>query len=184
MPASRPRGPKAEDVAEPEGEVTVPATTPLRRCPWCDLASAHGAHGPALNQADEPVFVVWGGPAGYPGDGDDSIDGSITVGLVGLRGLTLVPRKHVRTLTELPAQEMADVLAGLSRAAAAVRKLSGVGQVEIRTDLDGLEVGREHVHFHVEPVVVLSDEAAGGALDEDGRAVQPVEPVPSRINPR
>lgn len=168
MPASRPGAPKAEDVAEPEGEVTVPATTPLRRCPWCDLASAHG---PALSQADEPVFVVWGGPAGYPGDGDDSI----TVGLVGLRGLTLVPRKHVRTLTELPAEEMADVLAGLSRATAAVRELSGVGQVEIRTDLDGLEVEREHVHFHVEPVVVLSDGAAGGALDEDGRAVQPVE---------
>lgn len=45
---------------------------------------------------------------------------------------TLVPRAHVRDLTELPAPQMAAVLAGLAWVSASLRRETGLTEVEIR----------------------------------------------------
>lgn len=108
------------------------AGTALDRCCWCDVAGT--------------TSIV----------GESSLEGSAFVvlsdhsGRCGQASLTLVLRKHVRTLAELPLPEMAEVLAGLSKASAAVRGLSGADRVEIQTDLDGHNGKQQHLHFRVE----------------------------------
>lgn len=167
----------------------MPAVTPLRHCRWCYLAGdqtfgssralakdgqsvpgddglrlgAEKASAAQASEAEDAAFVVLGDPPGHQDDGESGRLG-------GSKGLTLVPRKHVRTLAELPQPEVAEVLAGLFRATVAVRELSGAEQVEIRADMDGLAVRHGHVHFRVEPVAVLGREAGDGCdAGEDGR---------------
>jgi hypothetical protein len=108
-------------------------------------------------------------------------------------GLTLVPRRHVTTLVDLPPPEMADVLAGLTRATAAIRELSGVDRVEIRTDMDSAADGQGHVCFRVEPVLVLVGTAVedGSVVDvdadvrqEEGQGAAGARPFEQVVSPR
>lgn len=62
--------------------------------------------------------------------------------------LTLVPRAHARLLTELPARDMADVLAGLSKLSFAVRRSCGLHDVKIETHPADVSGRGGHVHFH------------------------------------
>ncbi len=177
----------------------MPPVTAQRRCRWCDLAHSPTPHDQGQlvsgegelrppgsdgdrrsaayeSQAEEAAFVALRGTPAGPG-------------LVG--GLTLVPRKHVRTLTELPPPEMAEVLAGLASATVALEKLPGVGRIEIRADTYDPAGGEEHVRFRVEPVMAIAVEAGGSTRDDEdhGRcrsrrganaSTRPLETVPTR----
>ena len=175
MPSPRRAG--GGGAAEPgQAEVSLPPVTAQRRCRWCDLAHSPTPHDLGQwasgedglrpldldgdgrsaayeSQAEEAAFVAFG-------------DVSDSPGLLG--GLTLVPRKHVRVLTELPSPEMAEVLAGLSSAAAALEKLPGVDRIEIHADTDDPAGEGEHVRFRVEPVVVIANETGGSTCDDEG----------------
>lgn len=172
MPAIGKAG--AVGTAEPvEGEASP--VTAFDRCRWCDLArdqvddgvvrDAEG-HDDLIEKEVHPLERECG--AG-PGDGAArSGEAGPTAGesspesfpFVVVRSsssrsdegasLTLVPRKHVRTLTELLLPEMAEVLAGLAKASVEVQRLSGAARVEIHADPDGHNDGSQHLHFRVE----------------------------------
>lgn len=174
MPSPRRAG-AVGDVAPRQAEVSLPPVTAHLPCRWCDLARSATAYdlgqlavgeggglsrpgrdgegqGAAFERrAEDAAFVALRSPPDGPGPH---------------RGLTLVPRKHVRTLTELPPPDMAEVLAGLSSAAVVLEKLPGVDRIEIHADTAGPAGGEEHLRFRVEPVVVLTG-PAGGTSDEE-----------------
>ena len=175
MPSPRRAG-TVGDVEPRQAVVSLPPVTAHLACRWCDLARSATAYdlgqlavgeGGGLSRpgregegeaaayerrAENAAFVALRSPPDGPGP---------------LRGLTLVPRKHVRTLTELPPPEMAEVLAGLSSAAVALEKLLGVDHIEIHADTAGPAGGEGHVRFRVEPVVVLTGAAGGTPTDEE-----------------
>ncbi|MDA8185861.1 MAG: hypothetical protein M0035_15780, partial [Actinomycetota bacterium] len=121
-----------------------------------------------MNAAEGTAFLIFRGVSGHP-CAADILGAGDAVAHANEMGLTLVPRRHVTTIVDLPAPEMADVLAGLTRATAAMRELSGVDRVEIHTEMDGSADGQGHVCFRVEPVLVLADAAAedGSVVDVD-----------------
>jgi diadenosine tetraphosphate (Ap4A) HIT family hydrolase len=96
-------------------------------CRWCQLVETedHVLY-------DEPAFVVVESPSRARGG-----------------YLTLVPKAHVRVITELPIAHLSAVLAGLSRAS---ERMRGSGGVQVRPHPSGGRRGRGHVHFNLMPV--------------------------------
>jgi hypothetical protein len=197
MPSPRRAG--AGGAAEPgQAEVSLPPVTAQRRCRWCDLAHSPAPYDLGQLVSGEGGLCPPGSDAdrrsvAYEGQADEAAFVALREvpagpGLVG--GFTLVPRKHVRTLTELPPPEMAEVLAGLSSATVALEKLPGVARIEIHADSYDPAGGEEHVRFRVEPVAITS-EAGGSTRDDEGHgrrrsrrganaSTRPLETVPTR----
>jgi len=103
--------------------------TATHSCPWCREVSSRGhiTH-------EEAAFVILDAAARRSG-----------------RNLTLVPKTHVGTLTELPAPEVAALLAGLSRAADDLRRSAGTSRVDIQAHpSDGANSGA-HLYFDLVP---------------------------------
>jgi len=121
--------------AESVNEVTVS----LRDCRWCEMVEA----GASVLVAD-PAFVI------VDPEGIGCAHGN----------LTLVPRAHVSVLSELGSEEMAAVLAGLSRLLTAIKRASQVTSVEVQAHPEHA-TEPTHLHFHV--VAQGSDAAGAGA---------------------
>jgi diadenosine tetraphosphate (Ap4A) HIT family hydrolase len=64
--------------------------------------------------------------------------------------LTLLPRAHVSTLTELTPDDMASVLAGLAKLVLSIKWTQEAQDVEIRTH-PRVRSHRAHVHFDARP---------------------------------
>ncbi len=67
------------------------------------------------------------------------------------RGFTLLPRAHVKVLTDLPAPQMAAVLAGLKRASTRLRREVGPCEVEVQVFPHGLHPRAGHLRFYLIP---------------------------------
>jgi diadenosine tetraphosphate (Ap4A) HIT family hydrolase len=96
--------------------------------------------------------------------------------------LTLVPKAHVGVVTELPVQEMASVLAGLSSASDTLRRTSGSSSVHIRAHSRAGDLGRGHLHFQLVTDPPANRQAADlfAGLVPVGGAPSGDEPVDSR----
>lgn len=114
---------------EQVGSEMVEKTNKTTVCRWCRLVTS-GDH----VVYDEPAFVLLEGPSRRRGG-----------------SLTLVTRAHASLLTDLPAPEMAAVLAGLTRASEQMRSASGAKSIEIRSHPSGASSARGHVHFQLVP---------------------------------
>ena len=162
-----------------ESELSAPVIEAVGQCRWCDLAGASVTLADVAEAAErgDGVGALEGGEVVSYEVVSDKVGSNAFVvlpgawALGGAVGLTIVPRRHVKALVELPERDMADVLAGLTRATVAVRKLSGADRVEVRAEMDGAAAGQDHVYFRVEPVVALAADAAddrsgtGGGCD-------------------
>jgi len=67
--------------------------------------------------------------------------------------LTVVPRAHVARIGELEPEEMASVLAGLSRLVLGMKRTYHVDEVEVRPHPKPPS-GHGHLHFHLIPKAV------------------------------
>jgi diadenosine tetraphosphate (Ap4A) HIT family hydrolase len=96
--------------------------------------------------------------------------------------LTLVPKAHVSVVTELPLQEMASVLAGLSSASDTLRRTSGSPSVHIRALSRAGDPGRGHLHFQLvtEPPANAPAAVPSARLVRVGSTPSGDEPVDSR----
>lgn len=131
---------------EQVGPEMVENSNRTKACRWCRLVES-GDH----VVYDCPAFVLLEGPSRRRGG-----------------YLTLVTRAHASLLTELPAREMAAVLAGLTKASERMRGASGSDGVQIRPHPSGAGGARGHLHFQLVPEVP----GARKRLDEqlDGRS--------------
>ncbi len=132
----------------------------VETCHWCRLlwSDEHVA-------CDAPAYVVMKGLSRRrPG------------------ALTLVPKAHVSVVTELPLQEMASVLAGLSSASDTLRRTSGSSSVHIRALSRAGDPARGHLHFQLmtgPPANGQATEPSAG-LARVGSAPTGDEPIDSR----
>lgn len=101
-------------------------------CRWCEIATASAAM-----LIEDPAFVIVG-----PG----AVRGALGT-------YTLLPRAHVSVLSQLSGEDMAAVLAGLSRLSRYVKQESGATDVEIRA-YPRHASSRVHLHFHTVPTLV------------------------------
>jgi diadenosine tetraphosphate (Ap4A) HIT family hydrolase len=122
----------------------------IETCRWCRLLDSD-----EQLLCDEPVFVLVG-PAGRSRSGH----------------LTLMPKAHVSTVTELSPPDMAAVLAGLTRASDLVRA-TGAADVQIRPHPSGGRRGRGHLHFRLLPLRQPREQA----LSAGGEPVTVMPPV-------
>lgn len=79
--------------------------------------------------------------------------------------VTLVTKAHVNLLTELAPQEMAAVLAALTRASERMRRTSGAAGVKIRPGPSSWLTGPGHLHFELVPEAPGSGAAPSAPLD-------------------
>jgi diadenosine tetraphosphate (Ap4A) HIT family hydrolase len=109
-------------------------------CRWCEIIEGRGT---AL--VTDPAFVI------------------VDPGQIGCAdgNLTLVPRAHVSVLSELGSEDMAAVLAGLSRLLTAIKRASGATRVEVQAHPEHSS-DPTHLHFHV--VAEGTDATSEGAL--------------------
>jgi diadenosine tetraphosphate (Ap4A) HIT family hydrolase len=116
----------------------------VRACRWCDLVKSgqYVVH-------DEPAFVVLEGLPRYAGRGY----------------LALVPKAHVRVVTDLPVHEVGAVLAGLSRVSETMRGRRGCDGVEVRAHPSGRRA-RGHLHFYLVPEVRVTTRPDYEAADQ------------------
>jgi diadenosine tetraphosphate (Ap4A) HIT family hydrolase len=92
--------------------------------------------------------------------------------------LTLVPKAHVSVVTQLPLQEMASVLAGLSSASDTLRRTSGSSSVSIRAHSRVGGPDRGHLHFQL-----MTEPPANGRAPEPFAGLVSVGGVPSGDDP-
>jgi diadenosine tetraphosphate (Ap4A) HIT family hydrolase len=116
---------------EKVGPEMVEKSNGTKACRWCRLVES-GDH----VVFDGPAFVLLEGPSRRRGG-----------------YITLVTRAHASLLTELPAHEMAAVLAGLTKASERMRGTSGTDGIQIRPHPSGASGGRGHLHFQLVPEV-------------------------------
>lgn len=109
------------------------------KCNWCDLLHTTPA---VVLQA--PTFRVLG-------PDEDR----------GRRHLTVVTSSHVSVLTELPEEEMAAVLAGLSRVVHSIKRAYQLEEVQILADSLPLSESGRHLHFDLIPKAVKKGETEG-----------------------
>lgn len=98
-------------------------------CHWCSRARPEAGH----DGDDAPFVLLEHEPLGGSG------------------GFTLVPKEHVKVLTELAPKDMAAVLAGLQRASARLRQDMAPCEVEIRVFPRAMHPTSGHLHFYLVP---------------------------------
>jgi len=114
-------------------------------CRWCDLLE--GAR-PVVYEEKAYVLLA-------PG-----------AGRCARNNLTLIPRSHVAVITELPAEEMTAVLAGLSKLSSLLRQAYGVDRVDIWAHPKNASRRAGHLHFHPVPKTVTGVPVNAGAVDD------------------
>ena len=75
--------------------------------------------------------------------------------------MTVLPKAHVSVLTELTAEDMSSVLAGLSRLVQTIKEAQDAQDVQVVAHPELPERQHEHLHFHLVP------EGAQVRKDED-----------------
>jgi diadenosine tetraphosphate (Ap4A) HIT family hydrolase len=127
-----------------------PRVTPTVSCRWCDLLEAVR---PVVYEEEAYVLLTSG------------------VDWCARNNLTLMPKSHVEVITELPAEEMTAVLAGLSKLSSLLRQAYGVDRVDIWAHPKNPFRHTGHLHFHPVPktvtgIPVNADPVDGPLMDE------------------
>jgi len=98
---------------------------------------------------EEPAFVVLAPGASKCADGE----------------LTLLPRAHVSVLTELGSEDMASVLAGLSKLVRNLKQAEKMKDIEVSAHPAVVASERHnHLHFHLIPRDVSAHQAPDSFL--------------------
>jgi diadenosine tetraphosphate (Ap4A) HIT family hydrolase len=120
-----------------------------RPCRWCDLFDSPGHF-----VSEAPAYVVLA-----PGSSKCAAG-----------HLTLLPRAHVALLTDLEPEDLASVLAGLSRLVRSLKEAYKVTEVEIRAHprSPSGHHAHAHLHFHLIPSAVGAPRVGGPALKRRG----------------
>jgi diadenosine tetraphosphate (Ap4A) HIT family hydrolase len=126
-----------------------------KACRWCRLVES-GDH------------VVYDGPSFVLIEGASRRRGGY---------LTLVTRAHASLLSELPAREMAAVLAGLTKALERLRGASGSDDIQIRPHPSGAGGARGHLHLQLVREAPGTRRASDEALDSQSAFASLVEAI-------